>query len=132
MMGAATEANIPPIVLIVEDEEPIAQALAFIVEDAGFTSQIAIHGKRALDLIRAHRPDLIITDMMMPKMSGKELIAALRAEPDLQTLPIVLMSAAGKRYMDGSGADALLGKPFEIYEIEDILQRFLGPGSAGG
>lgn len=124
MAESALRATIP-VVLIAEDEEPIAQALAFIVEDAGYTPQIAIHGKRALELISAHRPDLIITDMMMPQMNGKELIAVLRADPELHALPIVLMSAAGKRYMDGSGADAMLSKPFEIQEVEDILHQFL-------
>jgi two-component system, OmpR family, response regulator VicR len=84
-----------PLVLIVEDEEPIAQALAYVVVDAGYRTLIATDGKAALALELTHRPALIITDLMMPRMNGRDLIAALRATDDHATPPVVLMTAAG-------------------------------------
>ncbi len=119
------------VVLIVEDEAPLAQALAYIVEDAGHTPVVAGNGKVALQLAARQRPDLIITDLMMPQVDGKEMIAALRAHWDSATPPIVLMSAAGRRYTDQSGADALLTKPFAITDVEALLHQFLDNGHDG-
>jgi DNA-binding response OmpR family regulator len=116
------------VVLIAEDEEPIAQALAMIIEDLGYTALVATNGKEALALARAHHPALIITDLMMPLMSGADLIAAVRADAARnghQAPPIVLMSAAGSRFMAPVGADDILPKPFDLRQIEAILARFL-------
>ena len=113
------------VVLIVEDEEPIAQALAYVVEGAGHTTVVAVNGRAALELALAHRPNLIITDLMMPQMSGQELIRALRETWQAATPPIVLMTAAGPRYAEAAGADALLLKPFDLEQVEALLRRFL-------
>jgi CheY-like chemotaxis protein len=113
----------PLLVLIVEDEEPIATALAFIVEDAGYVPLIAMHGRQALDVLRERHPALIITDLMMPYMNGAQLIAAVRAQDDAP--PIVLMTAAGPRYSAAADADAVLSKPFNITEVERLLHRYL-------
>jgi CheY-like chemotaxis protein len=126
----ADASSAPPLVLIVEDEEPIALAISFIVEDAGYVPLVATHGKEALELARTRHPALIITDLMMPQMNGRELIAALRQEAqeahEEHRIPIVLMTAAGTAYTVDSGADALLPKPFEITQVEALLRRFLG------
>src|SRR5258706_13843536 len=115
-----------------EDEEPIAQALAYLIEDAGYMPVVAVHGKAALEMALAQRPDLIITDLMMPQMSGKEFISALRAALDTATPPIILMTAAGRRYTDAAGPNGLLGKPFELSEVENPLERYLGGPARGG
>ncbi|MEO7000437.1 MAG: response regulator, partial [Ktedonobacterales bacterium] len=71
------------LVLIVEDEEPIALALAYIVEDAGYTPLVAMHGQQALELARSQHPALILTDLMMPQMSGQDFYRELtRRSPD--------------------------------------------------
>ncbi len=121
----------PAVVLIVEDEEPIAQALAIIMEDFGFTPVVAAHGKQAMELLRQHQPALIITDLMMPHLTGAQLIAALRADAAYSTTPIVIMSAASKQYMLEAGADAILSKPFDIRQVEDLLRRFVPRPEAG-
>jgi DNA-binding response OmpR family regulator len=125
-MSRSPASAAPKVVLIAEDEEPIAQALAYLVEDAGYSPVIAAHGKAALEIALAQRPDLIITDLMMPQMSGKEFISALRAALDSATPPIILMTAAGRRYTDAAGANALLSKPFDLSEVEALLERYLG------
>ncbi|HYM27487.1 MAG TPA: response regulator [Steroidobacteraceae bacterium] len=119
--------SLPLVVLIVEDEEPIAVALSFIVEDAGYLSLVAPQGQTALELAAKVRPALIITDLMMPRMTGRELIAALRADGSaLRDIPIILMTAAGDSLTAGSGADAVLAKPFDVTTVEELLLRFLG------
>ncbi len=117
------ETREPFLVLIVEDEEPIATALSFIIEDAGYVPLIAMHGRQALDVLRDRYPALIITDLMMPYMNGAQLIQAVRAQH--RDLPIVLMTAAGPRYSATAGADEVLPKPFNVDDIEALLHRYL-------
>lgn len=117
-----------PVVLIAEDEEPIALAIAYIVEDLGFTPTVATHGKQALDMAMTQRPALIITDLMMPQMTGAELIRAVRDHASKQKYhapPIILMSAAGRQYVDSAGADAYLPKPFDVSQVEELLDQYL-------
>lgn len=131
-MNEARQRNL---VLIVEDEAPIAEALTLIIEDAGYTAITAAHGKEALDLARGSRPRLVITDLMMPHLNGTDLIAALRADAKAtgtEPPPVVLMTAAGPARTRDSGADAVLRKPFDITEIEALLRRFLGPPERDG
>ena len=118
----------PALVLIVEDEQPIAEAISFMVQDAGYATVIASNGQQGLELARARRPALIFTDLMMPRMDGTALIAALHADAahDSATpAPIILMTAAGFEHAQKAGADAILPKPFDITEVERLLRRFL-------
>lgn len=120
----------PALILIVEDEQPIAEALSFMIEDAGYMTVIASHGQQGLEIARARRPALIFTDLMMPRMDGTSLIAALHAaaakDGSLPVPPIILMTAAGFDHAQKAGADAILPKPFDINDVERLLERFLG------
>lgn len=117
-----------PLVLIAEDEEPIAQAIAYIVEDLGYKAAIAIHGRQALDIAVRSHPALIITDLMMPQMTGGDLIRAVRDDAErshYHAPPIILMSAAGRLLVESVGADAFLPKPFDVTQVEELLDRYL-------
>ncbi len=116
------------LVLIAEDEEPIAEVVSMVVEDLGYTPVVAVHGRQALELARTEWPALLITDLMMPHMSGAELIAALRADAETQgrrTIPVILMTAASLAAARAAGADVVLRKPFDLSELEELLERFL-------
>jgi CheY-like chemotaxis protein len=117
-----------PLVLIVEDEQPIADALVYVVQDAGYRVLAAPHGKAGLALALEHRPALILSDLMMPQMGGRELIQALHAQLDGAAPPVVLMTAANVRFAKDAGAVGVLKKPFELTAVEALLQRFLAPG----
>ena len=117
-------------VLVVEDEESIAETLALIVEDSGFTPLVAYNGREALALARQHHPRLIITDLMMPYLDGADLIAAVRTDAATQGLeppPVIVVTAAGRARAEASGADAIIIKPFDVTKIEAAMQRLL-PG----
>ncbi len=119
----------PLLVLIADDEEPVAEAIAFLVQDAGYIPLVANNGRMALELARQEHPVLVITDLMMPYLSGDQLIRALRedAAKDNHAPPaIILLSAAGLQGMLNAGADAILPKPFEPDDLEKLLRRFLG------
>lgn len=123
-------ASDPKLVLIAEDEELIADALASIIADAGYTPAVARHGRAALGVARARHPALVITDLMMPYMGGADLIAALHtdaANDGHAPPPIILLTAAGSRRVQTAGADAVLHKPFNIADLEALLRRFLWP-----
>jgi CheY-like chemotaxis protein len=126
----APRSRVPPLVLIVDDEAPIAEALALMVEEAGYTALTAFRGRTGLDLAREHQPALIITDMMMPQFDGASLIAAVRADAEAEQRPmpvIIAMTAGGLRHAQSVGADAVMPKPFTIEEVEALLRRFLPP-----
>lgn len=119
-----------PVILIADDDAPIAEVLAAFFEDIGYSAVIATDGRQALDLARTCQPALIITDLMMPRMTGAELLAAIRADAaatGCEPPPAILMSAADSRYTDIAGADAVLLKPCELNELEALLKKLLGP-----
>ncbi len=119
----------PRLILIAEDEEPIAEALSFIVEDAGYTPLVAINGAQALELARAQPPALVITDLMMPTLDGTALIRALRADAQMNghpPPPIILMTAAGMKKAEEAGADAVVRKPFNLADLEALIRRLIG------
>jgi CheY-like chemotaxis protein len=123
------------VVLIAEDEEPIAAAIASVVEDAGYEPVLATNGQEALASARERHPALVLTDMMMPRMDGLQLIAALRtdAATDGHSVPpIILMTAAGPQRAREAGVDAILWKPFDITQLEQLLDRFLAPPATLG
>jgi two-component system sensor histidine kinase/response regulator len=114
-------------VLIADDEEALLDILAEAVRRMGHEVVVALDGEEALALIRARPPDVVLTDLMMPRRSGAELIAALRADTALTKLPVVLMSALRA----GSfGADRCLVKPVTIEQLEATLADVLAGRSA--
>ena len=122
-----------PLVLIAEDELPIADIVAFIVEEVNCTPLRANNGREALALARQHWPALVITDLMMPHLDGAGLIAALRAEADRRRQsppPVILLTAAGAVRAREAHPDALLLKPFDLNDLEALLHRLLARGAA--
>lgn len=135
-MSADTAAPGAVVVLIAEDERPIAEVLVAVVAEAGYTPLLAAHGRQALELARAQRPALVISDLMMPYLDGAELIAALRgdaARDGHAAVPVILVTAASVVYARAARADAVLLKPFDLTQVEALLHRFLDdpPGAPG-
>ncbi len=117
-----------PLVLIVEDEAPIADAIALVVQEAGYTPLIATHGRQGLEMARSRRPALITTDYMMPQMNGDEFIAVLRREAEERgepAPPIILITAVVSHRTRNIGADYILAKPFDIDVLTQLLHRFI-------
>ncbi len=127
------EAMEPALVLIAEDEEPLAETVAFIVRETGYTPLIALHGRQALELARARRPALLILDLMLPYLDGAAVIAALREDArsdGTSAPPIVVMTGASLAMARAARADAVLRKPFHLADLEQLLRRFLAPAPA--
>lgn len=107
----------PRTVLYVEDEAALRGLVEFWLEDAGYRVLLAADGLEGLALARSERPDLVITDAMMPNLSGDELVEVLKSDPELQAIPIVMATAAASPLrvdrMLARGCHAVLGKPLE-------------------
>ncbi|HET8628297.1 MAG TPA: response regulator [Thermomicrobiales bacterium] len=109
-------------ILIADDEEFIVDLLATLLEDEGFATLRAYDGEQALALARRHEPHLIITDIMMPKMSGTELAARIREQGNsLSQTPIILMSAVSGVTLPGGAL--YLAKPFNIDHVLNLVSR---------
>jgi CheY-like chemotaxis protein len=114
-------------VLIVDDERPIRDLLSVVLRDAGYRTTAAVHGAEALAAVAEARPDLVITDLMMPVLGGAELCRRLKAAPATREIPVVLMSAVVPGPEPTEAADAFLRKPFDLVELEALVRRLVSP-----
>ena len=80
-------------ILIVDDQPDIARALAMLLEDSGYSAEVAESGREALDKLRRTTPQAVILDMMMPDIDGSAVLRAMRSDPDMQNIPVVVFSA---------------------------------------
>lgn len=109
------------LILVVDDEESLCDLLGEILSDQ-YQVLKAYDGVQALETALEKIPDLIITDVMMPRMSGPDLIRALRADPATQHVPIILMSAVSLASPSlAQEAVAFLAKPFDIDLVEKTV-----------
>ena len=114
-------------ILVAEDEAPIREFVASVLADAGYHVLCARNGAEALELAQSTRPALVITDLMMPHMNGRELRERIRAAFPNASIPVVMMSASGVDQLRGSGTDAILPKPFDLDELLRLVMRYVGP-----
>lgn len=118
-------------ILVVDDEPGNLELIATILQHESYIVLSAASAQDALHVLDTHKPDLIISDIMMPQMSGYELYQAVRQNPDLQAVPFVFLSAKGKRsdirYAKELGVDDYLTKPFSrqdlLLTVRNKLQR---------
>lgn len=119
------------LILIIEDETPIRANLVRFIQLEGHTAFEADNGRAGLQAAMTQRPDLIICDVTMPLMNGREVLSALQAEPTLKKIPFVFLSASAEpeRFEEARrlGARAYITKPFGFAELRDVLQKNL-PG----
>jgi CheY-like chemotaxis protein len=109
-------------VLVVDDDPDIRETLREVFEAEGFAVVCAAHGHAALSLLRRGvRPSLVVLDLMMPAMSGWEVLAAIRAERGLSDLPVAVISAAGVRAKP-AGATLFIRKPVSLDALLDLVR----------
>ena len=117
-------------ILVVDDDPVILQLLQVNFEMEGFNVITAADGQQGVDRTRADRPDVVVSDVMMPKMSGIELVAQLKGDPDTSDIPILLLTAKAQQADIGAGMDAgaddYVTKPFEPLDLVDRVNRLLG------
>ena len=116
-MRQGTEAS----VLVVEDEEHIVTLLTYNLDKEGFSTMVALDGEDALLTAKERRPDLIILDWMLPRLSGLEVCRQLRRDSGTRDIPIIMLTARGEEHdrIRGfeHGADDYVVKPFSTSEL---------------
>jgi CheY-like chemotaxis protein len=116
-------------ILVVDDEALIAMALEAELQDAGYSVVTAANGRQGLErLAEAPRPDLVLLDVMMPVMSGPEMLRAMVADPDLAGIPVIVLSSLPEETIRAraNGAAAILRKPYTAEEVLGAIARVLG------
>jgi len=118
-------------ILIADDEANIVIALEFLLQKSGYEVRVAPNGEEALKQVEHFRPDLVLLDVMMPQVSGYEVLQRIRARPEWSHIRIVMLSAKGREVEVSKGmslgADLYVTKPFSSTElvatIGDLLSR---------
>jgi DNA-binding response OmpR family regulator len=115
-------------IVLAEDNSVLSLLLKFRLEKEGYKLLVAVDGKQAIELIEEHNPELILTDIMMPFVSGLEVISHVRNKLNFET-PIVVFSAAGQEEIVlkafDLGATDFMSKPFSPHELVIRVKRLL-------
>jgi len=116
-------------VLVVDDEAPIRQMIGDVLRDEGYGVLAAGSGRGTLKLLETEQPDLVLLDLMMPDGDGWEVLQTLRAQPQLRTMPVVVMSVgAGPPPQDGVSV-SFLPKPFDLEQLLGAISQAIGPAT---
>ena len=116
-----------PIILVVDDDLPILALMRSLLREFGFEAVTAETGLQALAEARARQPSVVLIDRNMPGMTGDEVIRALRKEPGLEAVPIIILSGSpiSSAELAESGADSALLKPFDVMALVTQLRSLV-------
>lgn len=118
-------------ILIVDDEKNIAISVDYLLRREGYEVSVAHDGEEGLRLIQNSPPDLVLLDIMMPKLNGFQVCEAVRQDPALADVRIVMLTAKGrdaeKEKGLALGADAYITKPFSTRELVSRVKALLEP-----
>lgn len=116
-------------ILIVDDEIDIVETLKFILEDAGYQCYCAFDGEEGLNLAREIMPDLMILDVMMPKINGYKISRLLKYDNKYKNIPIMMITARSqdedKMIGEETGVNEYITKPFELDYVVEKVNEYL-------
>ncbi|HEY6400116.1 MAG TPA: response regulator [Blastocatellia bacterium] len=113
-------------ILIAEDNQDSQSLLQTILESEGFIVTTVSDGEKAIEILQEIKPDILITDLMLPSVSGGDLIRHVRQTAELSRIPIVVISAYGDHYEKdalAAGADVVLKKPLDSNALVDAINQ---------
>ena len=117
-------------ILVVDDEQDIVETLKFVIEAKGYICLCAYDGEEGLMLAKEEMPDLIILDVMMPKINGFKISRLLKYDNKYKDIPILMVTARSqdedKLIGEETGADEYITKPFEIDDVMQRIDKYLG------
>ncbi|HTK96243.1 MAG TPA: response regulator [Terriglobales bacterium] len=125
----------PRVALVVDDSMLIRHTVCRFLEERGFTVESATNGVQALEMLGDLSPDIIITDMQMPKMDGSQLIDELKAKPETAKIPIVILAGkqTGADHAHEARADYVIFKDIDIdHQLQKALVAALGDPAIAG
>ena len=117
-------------ILVVDDEPDLLKVVTFRLRKLGYDIIEATDGQKAMDLIREHRPHLILLDLRLPIMDGWEVCRRVKADDQLKYIPIILLTASAgalnSEMTKELKAEDFLVKPFEPEKLLEIVKKFIG------
>jgi len=126
---------LPKLVLIVEDNDLNMKLFRDLLEANGFRTLHTREGLEVRDLVREHKPDLIIMDIQLPEISGLEVTRILKNDPELCSIPVVAVTAfamkGDEEKIRAGGCEAYLSKPISVTGFIATVKRFLEPAVVG-
>ncbi len=114
-------------ILVVEDEMDSLELLALLLEDEGYEVITAENGRVGLEKATQTRLDLIVTDVMMPFMSGVEMLTEIQKRADLRSIPVIIMSAAAAKEIAIPFECAFMRKPLQIDALVSLVRKVTSP-----
>jgi CheY-like chemotaxis protein len=122
-------------VLVVDDEPTIRALVNAILDDSGVRTLEAADGPEALDMVRRYRPDLVLLDVVMPRMDGFTVCQRMKAEKSMACTPVLLLTALAQepdhRRARRAGADGIVQKPFSPAVLRATVESILNSGKKG-
>jgi DNA-binding response OmpR family regulator len=119
-------------ILIVDDEVNIVISLEFLLEQAGYLVRVANNGEEGLQKVATFEPDLVLLDVMMPRLNGFDVCQRIRENPDWQDMKVIMLTAKGREAEITKGlalgANAYITKPFSTRELLAEVKRILEEG----
>ncbi|MFQ3679249.1 MAG: response regulator [Pseudanabaenaceae cyanobacterium] len=116
-------------VLVVEDSSPQREMISALLKESGMTVSSASDGVEALEQIQVSPPDIVVLDIVMPRMNGYELCRRLKESPQTKGVPVVMCSTKGEEFDKywgmKQGADAYIAKPFQPQELIGTVKQLL-------
>jgi len=115
-------------ILAVDDDKDILEVLQLILEDSGYEVETLADGHFLFDRIEKHHPDLIILDIMLGNLDGRELCRSVKAKKETNNIPVILLSASHAitdSYKKNGNPDDFIAKPFDIDVLLDSVERQL-------
>ncbi len=116
-------------ILIVEDNELNMKLFRDLLEAHGFDTLQAKNGSEALELIRRHRPDLVIMDMQLPEVSGLEVTKQIKNDDEIKSIPVIAVTAfamkGDEEKFRAGGCEAYVAKPISVSHFVDTVKRFV-------
>lgn len=117
-------------ILIVEDNELNMKLFRDLLEAHGYSTVETRDGREALDLVRKHKPDLVIMDIQLPEISGLEITKQIKADNSLKSIPIVAVTAFAMKgdedWVMQGGCDGYIAKPISVMPFIQTVKKFLG------
>jgi DNA-binding response OmpR family regulator len=117
----------PPLVLLAEDDLSVRMTVELVLQLEGFEVLAAEDGERALELARRRMPDVMLLDQMMPKMDGKQVLAALRSDEATKEIPVLILTGMAQQSSDEWLGAEFIGKPFDPEDLVARIRAALNP-----
>ena len=116
-------------ILVVDDEKDIVETLVFVLKQKGYECLVAYDGEEGLQMAKETEPDLIILDVMMPKINGYKICRLLKYDAKYKDIPIIMITARSqeddKLIGEETGANEYITKPFEFQDVLEKVQKWI-------